>query len=138
MRLFCPLRLALVVVMAGTSFAGQLEVCDPAAAGFDPQKLAAIVPAMEQHVEEGKLVGGLGLVARGEKIVFARTWGQRDRERQLPLTEDTIFRIYSMTKPITSVGAMILVEEGKEKPLEHPIVDPFWRAFYDALGKYKS
>ena len=85
----------------------------PAAAGLDADKLAMILPAMERRIEEGKLVGGLGLVARGDQIVYAGTWGQRDREKQLPMTDDTIFRIYSMSKPVTSVAAMILVEEGK-------------------------
>ncbi|MHC4179257.1 MAG: serine hydrolase domain-containing protein, partial [Planctomycetota bacterium] len=107
------MRLWLLVVVATTSPAGEFEVCDPAAAGFDSDKLAMILPAMQRHIEEGKLVGGLGLVARGDQIVYAETWGQRDREKRLPLTDGTIFRIYSMSKPVTSVAAMILVEEGK-------------------------
>ncbi len=83
------------------------------AAEFNAEKLAKIVPAMERHIEDGKLVGGLGVVACGDKIVFSETWGQRDREKKAPMTDDAIFRIYSMSKPITSVAAMILVEEGK-------------------------
>jgi len=79
-----------------------------------------IVPAMERHIEERKLVGGLGLVVRGDEVVYAETWGQRDREKQLPMTDDTIFRIYSMSKPVTSVAAMILVEEGKLE-LDEPV-----------------
>lgn len=82
-------------------------------AQLDAGKLDAIRPAMEQHIEQGKLVGGLGLVADENQTVYAETWGQRDRKKQLPMTMDTIFRIYSMTKPITSVAAMILVEEGR-------------------------
>lgn len=109
-----------LLLITTTLCGGELQVCDPASAGLDPEKLAKIVPAMEAHVEQGKLVGGMGLVARGDKIVFAETWGQRDREKQIPMTEDTIFRIYSMSKPITSVAAMILVEEGKLK-LDAPV-----------------
>lgn len=109
-RLMC---LWLLMLVATTSLAGESGARAPAASGFDADKLAMIVPAMERHIEEGKLVGGLGLVVRGDEVVFAETWGQRDREKQLPMTADTIFRIYSMSKPITSVAAMILVEEGK-------------------------
>jgi len=109
-RLIC---LWLLAAFATTSPAGEFKVCDPAIAGFDGDKLATILPAMDRHIEQGKLVGGLGLVARGNRIVYAQTWGQRDREKQLPMTDDTIFRIYSMSKPVTSVAAMILVEEGK-------------------------
>ena len=60
------------------------------------------------------------VVARNDKIVLAKNWGVRDREKQLPLEDDTIFRIYSMTKPITSVAAMMLVEQGK-MALDDPI-----------------
>ena len=102
-----------LLLVATTTLAGEFEVCDPAAAGFDADQLAKILPDMQRHIEEGKLVGGLGLVARGDQIVYAQTWGQRDREKKLPMTDDAIFRIYSMSKPITSVAAMILMEEGK-------------------------
>lgn len=87
---------------------------------LDADKLAMILPAMERHIEEGKLVGGLGLVVLDDEIVYSETWGQRDREKQLPMADDTIFRIYSMSKPVTSVAAMILVEEGKLE-LDEPI-----------------
>jgi len=110
-----------LLIIAATSLpAGEPEVRDAATAGFDSDKLTMIVPAMERHIEERKLVGGLGLVVRGDEVVYAETWGQRDREKQLPMTDDTIFRIYSMSKPVTSVAAMILVEEGK-LALDDPI-----------------
>ena len=107
-----PLLVALIAI-ASWAPAAELTVVDPASAGFDATKLSQIEAKMQQHIDAGQLVGGMGLVARGDKIVFAKTWGQRDREQQLPMTEDTIFRIYSMTKPITSVAAMTLVEQGK-------------------------
>lgn len=112
MKLSCFLSLALLVFSSTTSLA-QFHFADPEAVGLDSRKLAEIEQVMTTRVEEGKLVGGLGLVARDGKIVHEKTWGLSDREKQLPVAYDTIFRIYSMTKPITSVGAMILVEEGK-------------------------
>jgi len=107
------------MVVATPSSAAESDVREPTAR-LDADKLAMILPAMEGHIEEGKLVGGLGLVALGDKIVYAETWGQRDREKQLPMTDDTIFRIYSMSKPVTSVAAMILVEDGNLE-LDDPI-----------------
>ncbi len=116
----CLVSVLLLTAIATSASAAELNVVNPATAGFDATKLTAIEAKMQQHIDAGQLVGGMGLVARGEKIVFAKTWGQRDREKQLPMTEDTIFRIYSMTKPITSVAAMILVEQGKIK-LNDPV-----------------
>jgi CubicO group peptidase (beta-lactamase class C family) len=109
-RLLCLVLLALA---AAPSVAGEFKVADPQAAGFDAEKLAAIATTMQKHIDDGTLVGGAGLVARGDKIIYAETWGQRDREQQLPIADDTIYRIYSMSKAITSVAAMLLVERGK-------------------------
>ena len=53
------------------------------------------------------------MIARNGKVVYNETWGMRDREQALPMTDDTIFRIYSMTKPVTGVALMMLYEEGK-------------------------
>ena len=85
----------------------------PAAVGLDAAKLAGIDKLMSSEVEAGRIVGCLALVARGDKVAYVKTWGDRDREDSKPMTEDTIFRIYSMSKPITSVAAMQLVERGK-------------------------
>jgi CubicO group peptidase (beta-lactamase class C family) len=93
---------------------------DPASAGFDAQGLTDLDELFAGEVDEGKLVGCLALVARGEKVVYCGTFGDRDREAQETMTEDTIFRIYSMSKPITSVAVMMLVERG-EVDLDAPI-----------------
>ena len=90
--------------------ANEFATVDPARVGFDAAKLAKIEATMQEKIDAGKLVGGMGLVARGDKIVFAKTWGQRDREKQIPMSADTIFLIYSMTKPVTSVAAMTLID----------------------------
>jgi CubicO group peptidase (beta-lactamase class C family) len=81
--------------------------------GFSPARLQRIDRFLkEQYVESGKLVGALVTIARRGETVHTAVCGQADRERNAPLREDTIFRIYSMTKPITSVAFMMLVEEG--------------------------
>jgi CubicO group peptidase (beta-lactamase class C family) len=85
---------------------------DPADAGFDPDRLARINTQFDRYVDDGKLPGWSALVARGGQIVHLGMGGQRDVEAGLPVEVDTVFRIYSMTKPITSVAAMMLFEQG--------------------------
>ncbi len=67
---------------------------------------------MQRYIDSGKLAGALTLVARGGEIEYLETCGRRDLENNLPVTEDTIFRIYSMTKPLTSVAIMMSLEDG--------------------------
>ncbi|MGJ5066170.1 serine hydrolase domain-containing protein [Bradyrhizobium oligotrophicum] len=81
--------------------------------GFDPAALAAIGPALAEFVDRGELAGIVSLTSRGGEIVHAETIGWRDVETNSPMRQDTLFRIASMTKPITSVAAMMLVEEGR-------------------------
>lgn len=82
-------------------------------AGTSRERFARLEHTLAAHVERGELAGVASLVARhGEVVHFAAT-GLRDRERGAPLTRDTIYRIYSMTKPITSVAVMMLVERGQ-------------------------
>src|SRR4051812_15602090 len=85
---------------------------DPAAAGFDPQRLQRIDRHFQRYVDDGKLPGFFLAVARDGKIVHVAKAGLRDVEAGAPVTDDTLWRIYSMTKPITSVAAMLLWEEG--------------------------
>jgi CubicO group peptidase (beta-lactamase class C family) len=89
-----------------------LTVVDPASVGFDENRLARIDEHLRAYVDDGRLPGWQVLVSRGGKVVHLSSYGQRDKEAGLPVEPDTIFRIYSMTKPITSVAAMMLFEEG--------------------------
>jgi CubicO group peptidase (beta-lactamase class C family) len=83
------------------------------APGIDPAKLAAIGPALQPFVDRGELAGVVTLTSRGGEIVQAETIGWSDLETRTPMRSDTLFRIASMTKPITSVAALMLVEDGK-------------------------
>ena len=82
-------------------------------AGFDEAKLAAVGPMLQGVVDAGDLSGAVTLVWRKGEIVRLDAVGKRDREHNLPMQRDTLFRIASMTKPITSVAVMMLIEEGK-------------------------
>jgi CubicO group peptidase (beta-lactamase class C family) len=85
---------------------------DPGQAGFAADRLARIDRHFDRYVEEHKLAGWLAVVARDGAIVHVGKGGLRDVDRGLPVEDDTLWRIYSMTKPITSVAAMMLYEEG--------------------------
>src|SRR5829696_8226852 len=103
---------------------------DPAEAGFDAQRLARIDRHFQRYVDDGKLPGFLTVIARDGAIVHVARAGLRDVEANLPVDPDTLFRIYSMTKPITSVAAMMLWEEGAFE-LKDP-VSRFVPSFADA------
>ncbi|MBT5240429.1 MAG: beta-lactamase family protein [Rhodospirillaceae bacterium] len=81
--------------------------------GFDPDRLERIAPVMQAHVDEGRLSGAAMVIIRDGKIVYRDTVGYADIENETPLTEDSVFRIYSMTKAITTTAAMSLIEEGR-------------------------
>jgi len=103
----------LLCVLAASALARDLETARPEREGFDPARLERIAGNMNARVADGTMVGGMGMIARHDKIVYVDAWGMRDREAGLPMTDDTIFRIYSMSKPVTSVAVMMLYEEGK-------------------------
>jgi CubicO group peptidase (beta-lactamase class C family) len=85
-----------------------------------PPEFASVTALLESSTERKDIAGAVALVARDHRIVYRKAVGYQDVEQKLPMSLDTIFRIASMTKPITSVAAMMLVEEGK-LALQEPI-----------------
>lgn len=104
--------------MPATSEAGSvsaahgLPIAVPEEVGVSAERLERIRPVMQGYVNDGHLPGFLTVVARSGKIVHFETIGMRDVESNKPVEPDTIFRIHSMSKPITSVAVMMLYEEG--------------------------
>jgi CubicO group peptidase (beta-lactamase class C family) len=88
-------------------------VGDPEAVGFSPTRLARIATWQQSQVDAGAFSGAVAAIARNGKVAYLRAVGFRDRAKTIPLQPDAIFWIASMTKPVTSVAAMMLVEEGK-------------------------
>ena len=86
---------------------------DATALGFDPAKLAEIRNALNADVASGKIPGAYLLIARHGQVAFNQGFGVQGPGQTTPVSEETIFRIFSMTKPIVTVTAMKLVEEGK-------------------------
>lgn len=82
-------------------------------AGMDPQRLSRIPARMKQFVEIGRIAGAVTLVARHGKVVCLEAVGYQDLDTKTPMPTDAIFQIRSMTKPVTAVAIMILVEEGR-------------------------
>jgi CubicO group peptidase (beta-lactamase class C family) len=97
-----------------------VEVTSAEAVGMSTERLARIRPVMESYVDERGVVGISTLISRRGKIVHAEQFGFRDKEAGRPMTDDAIFRIYSMTKPIVSTALMLLHEEGRFQ-LDHPV-----------------
>lgn len=92
----------------------------PESVGFSSERLARLDAAMEALVDNGKLPGVVTLLARHGKIVAVNAHGLKDVATGAPITEDTLFRMYSQTKPVTGVAMMILYEEGRWK-LDEPV-----------------
>ena len=103
------------IVLAWTIASGAqgLPSAAPESVGMSAQRLARIGDAFKKEIDQGKLPGAVFMVARKGKLVYSDAIGFQDKETNMPMAKDSIFRIYSMTKPIVSVAAMMLVEEGK-------------------------
>src|SRR5215813_4013610 len=102
---------------------------DPADVGLDAQRLQRIDRHFARYVDDGRLTGWLVVVSRRGRLAHVSWYGSRDAEAALPVEPDTLWRIYSMTKPVTSVAAMMLYEEGAFE-LSDP-VSAFIPAFAD-------
>ena len=85
---------------------------DPSALGFDAVRLSRIDSHFAKYVDDGRLAGWHAVVSRRGQVVHSSTYGQRDIDAGLPFEDDTVVRMFSMSKPITSVAAMMLHEEG--------------------------
>jgi len=116
MKPFDALRLfacsVLLVAVASSAWAeGVFDI--PAGAHFNRQKLDRVGDYLRDQIAQGKIPGAIVLIRQHGKTVYHEHFGVRDVATKLPMTDDTIFRLFSMTKPITSVVAMMMVEEGK-------------------------
>ena len=123
---FWRFALGLILISAGIVMVGQApgpgNDHPPAAAetlGFSAERLQRLDRTLQQ-VADKEFAGMVTILTRHGKVVYSKTTGKQDLEKGVPMQRDTIFRIASMTKPITGVAMMILYEEGKWRP-EDPI-----------------
>jgi len=103
----------MVVLLAGGAVGQGIRSVAPNGTGLSSERLDRIGAVMNEHVAKGHIAGAVGLIARRGKIGYFETYGFQDKEASVAMRKDTIFRMYSMTKPITGVAVMILYEEGK-------------------------
>ena len=83
------------------------------AAGFSPDRLARIAPGMQRYIDEDRVTGFSMMVARRGQLVYREQIGWMDVAAKKPVADDTIYRIYSMTKPVVCTALMTLFEEGR-------------------------
>ena len=107
-----------LAVLSPVSAQGTFDM--PAGAHFNPQKLARIGEFFRDEIANGKIPGAILLIEQHGKPVYHEFFGVQDVVSKKPMSDDTIFRLFSMTKPITSVAAMMLIDEGKLK-LDDPV-----------------
>jgi CubicO group peptidase (beta-lactamase class C family) len=119
----CLTLLLISLALAGPARgAGQLPKSSPKNEGVNPKRLDRVYQLVESHVKSGKLAGAEVMILRHGKIIGARDFGSSDLDSGAPMTRNTILRIYSMTKVVTSIAALQLFEEGK-LPLDAPITN---------------
>ena len=103
----------LFVALAQAGWAQTLQRARPESVGLSSERLKRLSEALNAYAREGKLSGGVALVARRGKVAYLEAFGQRDREAGSPMREDSIFRIASQTKALVSVGVLMLQEDGR-------------------------
>ena len=115
-----------------------MKLVSPESVGFSSQRLGRVDDRLQGYVDNGKLAGALTMLARGGEVFHLQPYGVMDLESGSPIENDTIFRLYSMTKPITSVAAMMLYEEGHfslEDPVSKFIPELADLKVYDGMGE---
>jgi CubicO group peptidase (beta-lactamase class C family) len=122
---------ATLFVAVPSAFAEGLLATKPAEAGFTSSGLARIDAYLKNEIAENKIPGAIMMIQRNGQTAYFSSFGVRDPSTKQPMSPNTIFRIYSMSKPITTVAAMMLVEEGKLQ-LDDPL-----SKYIPAFGKVR-
>ncbi|MSU35990.1 MAG: class A beta-lactamase-related serine hydrolase [Pedosphaera sp.] len=101
------------LLLVANPLLAQLPHAQPDELGFSPERLGKLQAMVQGYIDEGKHAGAITIIARDGRIVDFKTYGYRDLEARAPMEKDTIVRIYSMSKVITSVAVLQLFEEGR-------------------------
>jgi CubicO group peptidase (beta-lactamase class C family) len=108
-----PIIFAAALLFVGQAFAQDLPTAQPETVDVSPGRLSRIRAVLQKEVDADRMPGAVVMIARRGQLIYSEAIGFQDKAAGKPMTKDAIFRIYSMTKPLASVGAMMLVEEGK-------------------------
>jgi len=104
---------AATLLQAGLAWSQALPVASPESVGMSSQRLDKINTTMQAEIDSKRLPGAVVMVARKGKLVYSKAFGSLNNAANAPMQTDSVFRIYSMTKPMASVALMMLVEDGK-------------------------
>jgi CubicO group peptidase (beta-lactamase class C family) len=110
----------LVAISSAQALAQDFPRATPESVGLSSSGLASVTQRLQAHIDQGHIAGVVAAVLRDGQLVYLESLGKRDLEADSAMTDDALFRIYSMTRPVTSLAAMILYEEGKLQ-LDDPI-----------------
>ena len=116
------LAFVLLFSVASHRVLSQTPIVSPESVGVSSQRLALVDSMLQQHVHDGRVPGLVAGVSRHGKLVFLKSYGWQDIENKLPMQEDSIFQIRSMSKPITAVAVLQLIDQGKLK-LSDPVAN---------------
>jgi CubicO group peptidase (beta-lactamase class C family) len=111
--LAAALSLLVLAIAAGLPSGGSAQSASPASASFSRERLERVGVYIRNEIAAGTMPGAVILIQQHGRPVYFESFGVRDAESRHPMTPDTIFRLYSMAKPVTSVAAMMLVDDGK-------------------------
>lgn len=133
MKHLLPRTVAAAFVAASFAVAAQpapqLQAAKPESAGMSSERLGKLTAAFRKDIDDGKLPGAVMAIARRGKLVYYDALGWQDKAGNVPMKKDAVFRIYSMTKPLVSVAALILIEDGRMH-----LTDPVSK-FFPAFAK---
>lgn len=113
MKLIARITFCVPLVLANLAAGQELQPADPASAGMDAAKLELVTARLQQHIDDGDIPGVVAAVARDGKLVYFEALGQYDLENGREMRPDTLFRIYSMTRQVTSTAVLQQYEQGK-------------------------
>ncbi len=111
--LFCRVMLVCVIVAFATPAISEINVTRPESVGLSSERIKRIAGVMKQEVTNGSFPGAVMLIARNGKVAHFDAYGYLDGKKDKPMPKNAIFRVASMTKPIVTVAAMMMVEQGK-------------------------
>lgn len=112
--------IAVLIIFSGLLKAQNPSISNPEDVGISSDRLGIIDKVLQEYVDKKEVSGVMALIARKGKIGYLKSFGMKDIEENQPMTDDAIFRIASMTKAVTTVGVMMLYEDGRFK-LDDPI-----------------
>jgi len=113
-RKLCILLVFILLLMTMTAAVAQdLPAANPESLGLSSERLERIGAAVQRSIDDQRIAGAVTYVSRHGRVAWFKVQGMADREAGKPMRPDTMFRVCSMTKPITTVAAMILYEEGR-------------------------